>query len=171
VHSQRHHGLRGKRGQPLAALAFDIGWAGGTQLAVEQGVQPGGDVVRKPRRRVIRRVVESEQQPPRLGADGGDGVAGLDRRFGQPGTETVPPVRGIAGQHPRGAAGQVNLIELRPGDPARLWRGSEDMRSYALNREALQNGLVTREESHAYEEVLRLLAGHPSLSLARQGDG
>jgi hypothetical protein len=40
------------------------------------------------------------------------------------------------------------------------------MRSYALKREALQNSLVTREESRAYEEVLRLLAGYPSLVLA-----
>ncbi|HET6188626.1 MAG TPA: dynamin family protein [Trebonia sp.] len=47
-----------------------------------------------------------------------------------------------------------------------LRRGSEDMRSYAMKREALQNSLVTREESHAHEEVLRLLAGHPSLTVA-----
>lgn len=48
-----------------------------------------------------------------------------------------------------------------------LRRAGEDMRSYALKREALQNALVTDEESRAYEDVLRLLAGHPALILAQ----
>lgn len=46
----------------------------------------------------------------------------------------------------------------------RLRRASEDMRSFALAREAIRRGLVTAEENKAYEDVLRLLAGLPALA-------
>ncbi len=48
---------------------------------------------------------------------------------------------------------------------AALRRDSDDMRGYALKREALHSGLVTDEESRAYQDVLRRLAGPPSLTL------
>lgn len=47
-----------------------------------------------------------------------------------------------------------------------LGRDSEDMRSFALKREALSRWLITSEESRAYRETLRLLAGDPLLARA-----
>ncbi|MGH3258250.1 MAG: dynamin family protein [Streptosporangiaceae bacterium] len=41
---------------------------------------------------------------------------------------------------------------------------ADDMRAYALNREALRRGLLTEEESGAYLDALRRLAGLPALS-------
>lgn len=49
---------------------------------------------------------------------------------------------------------------------ARLRRDAEDMRSYALKREALHRSLLTQEESRAHLETLRLLAGDPALARA-----
>jgi hypothetical protein len=49
-----------------------------------------------------------------------------------------------------------------------LRRTGEDMRSFALKREALQGALVTQEESNAYEDALRLLAGHAALAVAHR---
>ena len=46
---------------------------------------------------------------------------------------------------------------------ATLRRDSEDMRTYALKREAFHRGLVTGEESKAHLGTLKLLAGQPSL--------
>jgi Dynamin family len=46
---------------------------------------------------------------------------------------------------------------------AELRRTSQDMRAYALKREALRRGLITDQEAQAYAETLRLLAGRPSL--------
>jgi hypothetical protein len=46
---------------------------------------------------------------------------------------------------------------------AALRRASQDMRVYALKREALHSALITEEESDAYLAALRLLAGQPSL--------
>ncbi len=48
---------------------------------------------------------------------------------------------------------------------ATLQRASEDMRAYALKREALSRGLITADEVSAYSDALRLLAGQPSLVL------
>jgi len=45
-----------------------------------------------------------------------------------------------------------------------LRRASQDMREYALKREARHSGLVTDEESRAHSDVLRLLAGQPALA-------
>jgi hypothetical protein len=45
-----------------------------------------------------------------------------------------------------------------------LRRAAEDMRAYALKREALHSGLVTDEESRAHTDALRLLAGHQALA-------
>lgn len=45
-----------------------------------------------------------------------------------------------------------------------LQRAAEDMRVYALKREARHSGLVTGEESRAHSDVLRLLAGQPLLA-------
>ncbi len=47
---------------------------------------------------------------------------------------------------------------------AALRRDGEDMRAYALKREALHSGLVTEEESRAHLGALRLLAGLPALA-------
>jgi ethanolamine utilization protein EutP (predicted NTPase) len=48
---------------------------------------------------------------------------------------------------------------------ATLQRASEDMRAYALKREAMSRGLITADEASAYSDALRLLAGQPSLAL------
>ena len=40
-----------------------------------------------------------------------------------------------------------------------LQRASENMRAYALKREALRRGLITADEASAYSDALRLLAG------------
>jgi ribosome biogenesis GTPase A len=53
--------------------------------------------------------------------------------------------------------------QMLTGLAARLRRESEDMRAYTLKREALHSGLVTGEESQAYDDTLHLLAGQPSL--------
>ena len=45
-----------------------------------------------------------------------------------------------------------------------LRRDAEDMRAYALKREALHHGMVTGEESGAYLDALRRLAGLPALA-------
>ncbi len=45
-----------------------------------------------------------------------------------------------------------------------LRRESEDMRSFALKREAYRRGLVTAEESRAHLDALRQLAGQPALA-------
>jgi len=47
---------------------------------------------------------------------------------------------------------------------ATLRRDSEDMRAYALKREAYHSALVTAEESRAYLDALRRLAGLPALT-------
>jgi hypothetical protein len=46
---------------------------------------------------------------------------------------------------------------------AELRRDAEDMRTYALKREALHSELITDEESRAYLDALHLLAGQPEL--------
>jgi hypothetical protein len=48
---------------------------------------------------------------------------------------------------------------------AALQRASENMRSYALKREALRRGLITADEASACSDALRLLAGRPALAL------
>lgn len=53
---------------------------------------------------------------------------------------------------------------LRSALASSLRRGAEDMRSFALKREALRGDLVTSEESHAYDRVLRLLSGYSALA-------
>jgi hypothetical protein len=45
-----------------------------------------------------------------------------------------------------------------------LRRDGDDMRAYALKREALHSGLVTKEESRAHLDALRRLAGLPALT-------
>ena len=45
-----------------------------------------------------------------------------------------------------------------------LRRAAEDMREYALKREARHSGLVTEEESRAHSDAVRLLAGQPALA-------
>ena len=47
---------------------------------------------------------------------------------------------------------------------ATLRRDSEDMRAYALKREAYRGALVTDEESRAHLDTLRKLAGPPALT-------
>ncbi|HUB21583.1 MAG TPA: dynamin family protein [Streptosporangiaceae bacterium] len=47
---------------------------------------------------------------------------------------------------------------------AALRRDSEDMRTYALKREAYRSALVTAEESRAHLDALRKLAGPPGLT-------
>jgi len=62
-----------------------------------------------------------------------------------------------------GANAQTGQALLR-GLAARLRRDSEDMRAYALKREAYRSGLVTTEESRAHADALRRLAGLPALT-------
>jgi Dynamin family len=62
-----------------------------------------------------------------------------------------------------GASAQTGQALLR-GLAARLRRDSEDMRAYALKREAYRSGLVTTEESRAHADALRRLAGLPALT-------
>jgi len=50
---------------------------------------------------------------------------------------------------------------------ATLRRDSEDMRAFALEREAYRSGLVTAEESRAHLDALRRLAGLPPLTQLR----
>jgi len=53
---------------------------------------------------------------------------------------------------------------LLRGLAARLRRDSEDMRAFALKREAYHSRLVTAEESRAHADALRRLAGLPALT-------
>jgi hypothetical protein len=62
-----------------------------------------------------------------------------------------------------GANAQTGQALLR-GLAARLRRDSEDMRAFALKREAYRSGLVTTEESRAHADALRRLAGLPALT-------
>jgi Dynamin family len=48
---------------------------------------------------------------------------------------------------------------------AALQRASDNMRSYALKREALRQSLITADEATAYVDALRLLAGQAALAL------
>jgi len=48
---------------------------------------------------------------------------------------------------------------------AALRADGEDMRGYALKREALHNWLVTDEESRAHQDALRRLAGLSVLTM------
>ena len=47
---------------------------------------------------------------------------------------------------------------------AALQRATENMRSYALKREALRRDLISADEASASSEALRLLAGQPALA-------
>ncbi len=51
-----------------------------------------------------------------------------------------------------------------------LQRASENMRAYALKREALRRGLITTDEASAYADALRLLVGHAALALPTPPD-
>jgi hypothetical protein len=63
--------------------------------------------------------------------------------------------------HPSLAAGSGMTGALA----AALQRASENMRAYALKREALRGGLITADEAIAYSDALRLLAGQSALAL------
>jgi dynamin family protein len=62
---------------------------------------------------------------------------------------------------PAPAAGRAMIRALA----AALRTDSEDMRDYALKREALHNWLVTDEESRAHQDALRWLAGLSALTM------
>ena len=47
---------------------------------------------------------------------------------------------------------------------AALKRASQDMRSFALKREALRGGLIAADEASAYSDALRLIAGQSVLA-------
>jgi len=64
-------------------------------------------------------------------------------------------------ERPSLPAGRAMTIALASA----LRRASENMRAYALKREALRRGLITADEASAYSDALRLLAGLPSLAL------
>jgi len=61
-------------------------------------------------------------------------------------------------------AGRVRTSALA----AMLQRSSENMRAYALKREALRRGLITADEASAYSDALRLPCGQPALALPAQ---
>lgn len=48
-----------------------------------------------------------------------------------------------------------------------LRRASEDMRAYALKREAIHRDLIINEEEHAHLDTLHFLAGRPDLARIR----
>jgi Dynamin family len=58
------------------------------------------------------------------------------------------------------SAGQAMTSALA----ASLARSSENMRAYALKREALRRGMITADEATAYTDALRLLSGQPALA-------
>jgi hypothetical protein len=62
-----------------------------------------------------------------------------------------------------GMKSEAARVLLR-GLAARLRRDSEDMRAFALKREAYYSRLVTAEESRAHADALRRLAGLPALT-------
>jgi Dynamin family len=62
--------------------------------------------------------------------------------------------------HPAPSSSQAMIHALAEA----LRRASEDMREYALKREARHSALATDEESRAHSDVLRLLAGQPALA-------
>jgi Dynamin family len=72
------------------------------------------------------------------------------------------------------------VLEERPSLPAgramtselalSLQRASENMRAYALKREALRRDLITSDEASAYSDALRLLAGQAALALPARPD-
>ena len=70
----------------------------------------------------------------------------------------------ILEQRPPLPAGRAMTIALA----AALQRASENMRAYALKREALRRGLITADEASAYSDALRLLAGQPALALPEE---
>ena len=63
-----------------------------------------------------------------------------------------------AGAPPDVAAGMVGALGHA------LERAAQDMRSYALKREALRRALISADEADAYRHALRLLAGEPALA-------
>ena len=63
-----------------------------------------------------------------------------------------------AGPCPEAAAAMVGTLA------SALDRAAEDMRSYALKREALRRALIAADEADAYRHALRLLAGEPALA-------
>jgi len=63
-----------------------------------------------------------------------------------------------AGPPPEAAADMVGALG------SALERAAQDMRSYALKREALRRALISADEADAYRHVLRLLAGEPALA-------
>ena len=67
-------------------------------------------------------------------------------------------------KHPSLPAGRALTSALA----ATLQRSSENMRAYALKREALRRGLITADEASANSDALRLLAGQPALALPTQ---
>jgi len=98
-----------------------------------------------------------------LAATERDGVAGL-------------AVRVPAAEPPPLCLNHLSLVlEACPSLPAgrtmtgalaaALQQASENMRAYALKREALRRSLITDDEGSAYSVALRLLAGQPALAL------
>ena len=66
---------------------------------------------------------------------------------------------GISAGYPKLAAAAADALR----------RDGDDMRAYALKREALHSGLVTEEESRAHLGALRRLAGLPALTQTWSG--
>ena len=72
----------------------------------------------------------------------------------------------VLGERPSLPSGRAMTSELALS----LQRASENMRAYALKREALRRDLITADEASAYSDALRLLAGQPALALPAQPD-
>ncbi|HEX3961833.1 MAG TPA: hypothetical protein VHZ03_35280 [Trebonia sp.] len=104
--------------QPLAAFSFDVGGAGRLQVALQQVIQLASRRRPKPRPSVVGRVVEREQQAPRLGVDHGQGVPAVHGHLGQPRFELGHPLHRIPSPQPGRPAGQLHLVQQRQGDPA-----------------------------------------------------
>ena len=72
----------------------------------------------------------------------------------------------VLDHHPSLDVGQAMAGALA----AALQRASENMRTYALKREALRQSLITADEADAYLDALRLMAGQPALALPVEPD-
>lgn len=103
-------------------------------------------------------------------------LAGTERQSAARLAATAPPDAPVAlclrhlalflqaGPPPDAAEAAVGLLATT------LRHTAEDMRSYALKREALRRALINADETDAYRHALRMLAGLPSLAQPWEAD-
>lgn len=134
---------------PLASRAADQYAAAQTSGSlIETGTAFGDDPDTCP---VCRTVARAEQEALRV--------------LGRASANRLPCIcmRHLAAAAAAGLGDEV-LLKLARLLSAELRRHAEDMRTYALKREALAGGSLTTEENEAYKETLLLIAGDPLLA-------